>query len=136
MLSLADARKDFEPDRVYVNTASIGLPPRRGLKALDDAIAKWRTAHPEGARHDELITRSRAQFSALVNTTPERVAIGNQVSTFSALVANALPDGARVLAAEEDFTSVIYPFLAHADRGVRVQALPLAELVDAIRPGI
>jgi selenocysteine lyase/cysteine desulfurase len=71
-----------------------------------------------------------------VGTVPERVAIGNQVSTFTGLVAAALPDGARVLAAEEDFTSVLFPFLAHADRGVHVQTVPLAGLVDAIRPGV
>jgi selenocysteine lyase/cysteine desulfurase len=41
-----------------------------------------------------------------------------------------------VLAAEEDFTSVLFPFLAHADRGVRVQAVPLDRLVEATRPGV
>ena len=71
-----------------------------------------------------------------MGTVPERVAIGNQVSTFTGLVAAALPDGARVLAAEEDFTSVLFPFLAHADRGVHVQTVPLAGLVDALRPGV
>jgi selenocysteine lyase/cysteine desulfurase len=71
-----------------------------------------------------------------VGTAPERVAIGNQVSTFTGLVAAALPDGARVLAAEEDFTSALFPFLVHADRGVHVQTVPLAGLVDAIGPGV
>ena len=69
-------------------------------------------------------------------TTPDRVTIGNQVSTFTALVASALPDGARVLATEEDFTSVLFPFLAHADRGVHVRTVPLAGLVDAIGSGV
>ena len=65
---------------------------------------------------------------------PDRVAIGNQVSTFTGLVAAALPDGARVLAAEEDFTSVLFPFLAHADRGVRVQTVPLERPRRGHRP--
>ena len=136
MLSLADAQKEFEPGRVYVNTASIGLPPRRAVAALHDAIDAWATGRAEAAAYDPLIVRARQLFAALAGTSPERIAIGNQVSTFSGLVASALSDGAHVLAAEEDFTSVLFPFLAHADRGVRVQTVPLAELVDAIRPDV
>jgi selenocysteine lyase/cysteine desulfurase len=41
-----------------------------------------------------------------------------------------------VLAADEDFTSVFFPFMAHADRGLTVKTVPLAGLLDAIRPGI
>jgi selenocysteine lyase/cysteine desulfurase len=136
VLSLRAAQKEFEPTGIYVNTASIGLPPRRVAEALGGAIETWRTGRAEAAGYDELIVRARRQFAALVGSTPARVAIGNQVSTFTALVASALPDGARVLAAEEDFTSVLFPFLAHADRGVRVQTVPLAGLVDAVRPGV
>jgi selenocysteine lyase/cysteine desulfurase len=135
-LSVEAARKDFEPACVYVNTASIGLPPRRVVHAVDDAIETWRTGGAEAAAYDQQVDRARRLFADLVDTTPERVSIGNQVSTFSALVASALPDGARVLAAEEDFTSVLFPFLAHADRGVHVRTVPLAALVDAIGPGI
>ena len=135
MLSHA-AQNEFEPETVYVNTASIGLPPRRAVTALHEAIETWRTGRAEAAGYDQLVTLARRRFAALVGTTPDRVAIGNQVSTFSALVASALPDGARVLAAEEDFTSVLFPFLAHADRGVQVRTVPLAGLVDAIRAGV
>ena len=130
------AQKEFEPAGIYVNTASIGLPPRRGIEALNEAIEIWRTGCAEAAGYDDLVNRARRQFASLVGTVPERVAIGNQVSTFTGLVAAALPDGARVLAAEEDFTSVLFPFLAHADRGVHVQTVPLAGLVDAIGPGV
>ena len=135
-MKLEAAQKEFEPMGVYVNTASIGLPTRRAVEALDDAIETWRTGRAEAAGYDELVNRARQRFSALVATTPDCVAIGNQVSTFTALVASALPDGARVLAAEEDFTSILFPFLAHADRGVRVQTVPLSGLVDAIGPGV
>src|SRR5262245_18150403 len=136
LLSLCAAQKEFEAEGVYVNTATIGLPPRRALDALHDAIETWRTGRAEAAGYDGLITSARQRFASLVSTTPDRVASGNQVSTSTALVASALPDGARVLAAEEDFTSVLFPFLAHADRGVRVRTVPLAGLIDAIRPGV
>ena len=136
MLSLETAQKEFEPVGVYVNTASIGLPPRRAVEALNDAIETWRTGLAEAAGYDELVDRARRRFAGLVATTPDRVTIGNQVSTFTGLLASALPDGARVLAAEEDFTSVLFPFLAQADRGVHVRTVPLAGLVDAIGPGV
>ncbi|PYM73405.1 MAG: aminotransferase [Candidatus Rokuibacteriota bacterium] len=135
-MRLHDAQEEFEPAGIYVNTASIGLPPRRVVDALLEAIGTWRAGRAEAAAYDEVVNRARHLFASLVGTTPERVAIGNQVSTFTALVATALPDGARVLAAEEDFTSVLFPFLAHADRGVQVKTVPLAGLVDAIGPGV
>src|SRR3989454_4047934 len=114
----------------------MGLPPRRPVDALNEAIETWRTGRAEAAGYDELVNRARQRFASLVDTAPARVAIGNQVSTFTGLVAAALPDGAHVLAAEEDFTSVLFPFLAHADRGVRVETVPLDRLVEAIRPGV
>jgi selenocysteine lyase/cysteine desulfurase len=135
-MTLTVAQKEFEPEGVYVNTASIGLPPRRALAAVAEALDAWRTGRAEAMDYDEVVRRGRRRFAGLVGVTPDRVAIGNQVSTFSGLVAAALPDGARVLAAEEDFTSVLFPFLAHADRGVRVRTVPLDRLVETIAPGV
>jgi selenocysteine lyase/cysteine desulfurase len=60
------------------------------------------------------------------------VAVGSQVSAFVALVALSLPRGARVVACAEDFTSVLFPLLAQEARGVRVDLVPLADLVDAV----
>ena len=136
LLTVEAAQKEFEPACVYVNTASIGLPPRRVVATLNEAVESWRTGRAEAADYDALVDRARRRFAGLVEVPPARVAIGNQVSTFTGLVAAALPDGACVLAAEEDFTSVLFPFLAHADRGVRVETVPLDRLVERIRPGV
>ncbi len=136
MLTVEAAQKEFEPTCVYVNTASIGLPPRRVIEAVDEALDTWRSGRAEAAGYDALVDDARRRFAGLVGVSPDRVAIGNQVSTFTGLVAAALPDGAHVLAAEEDFTSVLFPFMAHADRGVRVESVPLDRLVASIRPGV
>ena len=136
MLTVQAAQKEFQATGIYVNTATIGLPPRRVVDALGEAVDTWRTGRAEAAAYDELIDRARRLFAGLVGVPPERVAIGHQVSTFSALVAASLPDGARVLAAEEDFTSVLFPFLVHADRGVQVRTVPLSGLVEAIGAGV
>ena len=62
------------------------------------------------------------------------MAIGSAVSAFAGLVAAALPDGARVLCAEGDFTSVLFPFLAQERRGVTVELAPLERLAEALGP--
>src|SRR5215813_1088314 len=82
LLSLQAAQKEFEPAGIYVNTASIGLPPRRGIEAFSEAVETWRTGRAEAAGYDEMVNRARRCFAGLVGTAPERVAIGNQVSTF------------------------------------------------------
>jgi selenocysteine lyase/cysteine desulfurase len=136
LTSLAAARGEFAPAGVYLNTATIGLPPRRAVDAMSAALEVWRSGRAEAAAYDPIVARARERFAALAGTTPDRVAIGNQASTFAGLVAAALPAGARVLAAEEDFSSLLFPFLAHADRGLEVRTVPLAGLLEAIGPGI
>jgi len=46
---LHDAEEEFEPTGIYVNTASIGLPPRRTVDALNEAIGTWRAGRAEAA---------------------------------------------------------------------------------------
>jgi selenocysteine lyase/cysteine desulfurase len=76
---------------------------------------------------------ARGLFASLVGVPAEDVAVGTQVSSFVGVVALSLPPGARVVAAEEDFTSVLFPLLARSD--LRVELVPLAELAGEISPG-
>ena len=64
-----------------------------------------------------------------------RVATGSQTSAMTAVVAAALPDGAEVVVADGDFSSIVFPFLVQAHRGVTVRSVPLERLADAVRPG-
>jgi selenocysteine lyase/cysteine desulfurase len=54
------------------------------------------------------------------------------VSGLIAQVAAAIPDGSRVLAPEPEFVSLLFPFLAQADRGVTVDVVPLDRMAPAI----
>jgi selenocysteine lyase/cysteine desulfurase len=54
------------------------------------------------------------------------------VSPFAGVVAASLPAGATVLCAEDDFTSVLFPFLAQEARGVRVRLVPLDKIAEAV----
>jgi selenocysteine lyase/cysteine desulfurase len=60
------------------------------------------------------------------------VAIGGQVSPLVALVAATVPDGGTVLVPRGEFTSVTFPFLAQAGRGVRVVEVPLDEIAEHV----
>ena len=76
--------------------------------------------------------RARAEFATLVERRRERVVVGATVSGLIAQVAAAIPDGSRVLAPEPEFVSLLFPFLAQAERGVTVDVVPLDRLAEAI----
>ena len=133
-MQLTDAQRLFSPEGAYFNTATYGLPPRTGFEALLAAADEWRHGRTGFAGWDESVDRSRAAFARLAGVTESDVAIGSAVSQFAGLVAAALPSGARVLAVEGDFTSVLWPFLAQAPRGVEVETVPLERLAEAVAP--
>lgn len=54
------------------------------------------------------------------------------MSQLLAPVAAGLSEGARVLAPDIEFTSNLFPWLVHADRGVTVETVPPAKLAEAI----
>jgi selenocysteine lyase/cysteine desulfurase len=126
-----DVRALFAPDPGYLNSASLGVPPLRTVAAVQDVLERWSRGQLSPPDFDEHVTRSRVAWASLTGVDPAYVATSSTVSQLVGLVAAALPDGARVVTAAGEFTSVTFPFLAHADRGVTVEELPLEEL-----PGI
>jgi selenocysteine lyase/cysteine desulfurase len=131
-LAVSRAQKEFSAEVVYLNTASLGLPPRRGLAAVQEALERWRVGRANPPDYDEPLGRSRASYAAMVQVDPGRVAVGSQVSVFAGLVAASLPPGAEVLVAAGEFTSMVFPFLAQGPRGVRVREVELEHLADAV----
>jgi selenocysteine lyase/cysteine desulfurase len=129
---LASAR--FGVQAGYLDTASVGIPPVETVEAMRDALAAWAAGRARPQDYDSLVVDARAAFAGLVGVAPEHVCVGNQVSPLAGLVAASLPDGARVVAVEGDFTSILFPFMAQADRGVQVTLVPLAEVAEAIEP--
>jgi selenocysteine lyase/cysteine desulfurase len=78
------------------------------------------------------VSVARNDFAALVAVEPGTVATGAAVSQLLAPVAAAVPDGARVLVPDVEFTSNVFPWAVHADRGVTVVTAPVDRLADAI----
>ena len=120
-MELADAQRLFSPEGTYLNTASYGLPPRPAWEALQAAQDEWRHGRTGFDGWDESVGRSRTAWARLCGVPVADVAIGPQVSPFAGLVAAALEPGAQVLAAREDFTSILFPLLAQEARGVQVR---------------
>ena len=117
----------------YLNTASFGLPPRPAWDALQAALGDWRHGRTSWEPWGESTERARASFARLVGTQPELVATGTAVSQFVSLVAATLPSGARVVAPEIDFTSLLFPFLARGD--LQLDSVPLDRLAEAVDGG-
>nr|WP_199521057.1 aminotransferase class V-fold PLP-dependent enzyme [Jiangella anatolica] len=84
----------------------------------------------------ESTTRARASFARLVHADEGDVTTGAQVSQLAGLLAASVPDGSVVLAPEEDFTSLLFPFLAQQQRGVVVRTAPAARLAAEITPDV
>jgi selenocysteine lyase/cysteine desulfurase len=133
-LEIDEARSLWHPERVYLNTATYGLPPDPVWDALQGALGDWRGGRTSWEHWGDTTDRARHLFASLVGAAPGDVAVGATVSGLVGLLAASLPDGTRVLAVEGDFTSLLFPFMAQAGRGVEVDLVPLARLADAVGP--
>ncbi|MFF1817230.1 aminotransferase class V-fold PLP-dependent enzyme [Kribbella sp. NPDC058245] len=131
-----DYKELWDPEPGWLNTASYGLPPRPGWEALQAALSDWRVGATSWEPWDDSTTRSRTAFARLLGADAADVFVGSTVSAAIAPIAAALPDGAKVLTDTVEFTSNVFPWKVHEERGVEVIAVPGADLVDAIRPGI
>ncbi|TDO50581.1 selenocysteine lyase/cysteine desulfurase [Kribbella sp. VKM Ac-2527] len=136
MTSVSDYAHLWEAQPGWLNTASYGLPPRPAWEALQAALADWHVGATSWEPWDESTTRARESFARLIGAPAADVFVGSTVAAGVAPIAAALPDGAKVLVDDVEFTSNVFPWQAHADRGVEVVSAPTAELIQAIRPGI
>jgi selenocysteine lyase/cysteine desulfurase len=134
MPGLSDAQRmllpdEFEPQCCYLDSATYGLPLASSLRELSAATSAWAAGTYNPLTCDDAVSRSRGAFARMHGVSAADVAIGHQVSPLVAVIAGSLPRGARVLAAEGDFTSLLFPFLA---AGCEVRSVPLAELAEAV----
>jgi selenocysteine lyase/cysteine desulfurase len=126
----------WEPQPGWLNTASYGLPPRPAWEAMQAVLSDWRVGATSWEPWDGSTTRARESFARLVGADAADVFVGSTVSAALAPIAAALPDGAKVLVDDVEFSSNVFPWKVHQDRGVEVLSASTADLVDAIKPGI
>jgi selenocysteine lyase/cysteine desulfurase len=131
-MDIGDVAGLWDPQPGWLNTAGYGLPPRPAWSALQEALSEWRHGRVTADRWDASTGRARAAFARLVGVEAGDIAIGGTVSGLLSVVAAGLPDGARVVVPEIEFTSNLFPWLVHADRGVEVTTVPVSRLAEAI----
>ena len=122
----------FCADNIYLDTATMGLPPRTTQDELTRQLASIAAGACDAVSFDEHIHRARVAFSSIVNSPMDCIAIIPAVSVASGVVAAHLHAGQKVLMAEEDFTSVLFPFLRKEQDGIESVILPLEKLIDRI----
>lgn len=122
------AEDEFKPSLTHLATASTGLLPLSAARAVHEAV----DAAAAGAPPDMFGARdaARASFARLVGVPATRVATGSSVATFTGLIAASLPDGAEVLTAEGDFSSLVNPF--HVRPGLTVRTVPLERIAEHV----
>ncbi len=100
----------FSPKKIYLNTATVGLPCHATVDAMQHDIAHWQFGELNVPAYDEVIKRCRDLFAGLIHTSPDCISIGHQVAPFMTLLAQSLKPGTRILSVDNDFTSVLFPF--------------------------
>jgi len=133
-LGVAELAAHFQPVPGYLAAASSGVAADVTLAALRSDQEAWSQGRRGPADYDQVVGRVRARYAELTGVPAGWVAIGGSASALVANVAAGLADGARVLVPEEEFTSIVYPFLAAGRLDVR--SVPLAELAEAITPEV
>lgn len=122
----------WQPDPGWLNTASYGLPPTRAWDAMQAALTDWRHGRTSWEGWGEATSHARARFAELVGVPVADVSVGSVVSQMLAPVAAAIPDGARVLVPDIEFTSNLFPYAVHAHRDVEVVTVPVAQLAERV----
>ena len=125
-------RELWRPETTYLNTASYGLPPDPAWDELQAALADYRGGRTTWEPWNASVERSRAAFAEMVGAAVEDVTVGANISGLIAHIAGSVPAGTRVLAADVEFESLIFPFLAQRARGVTVRFVPLQQLAEAV----
>ncbi|MGH9157838.1 MAG: aminotransferase class V-fold PLP-dependent enzyme [Acidimicrobiales bacterium] len=122
----------WDPVGPFLNSASFGLPPRTAFEALQVALHDWRGGRTSWEGWAGCTDGARRAFARLVGVPATTVAIGSTVSEMIGLVAAAVPDGSHVVVPDFEFTSMLFPWMVHAGRGVRVTLAPLCGLAEAV----
>ncbi len=128
-------RGQFPGAQGYLDTASLGLPPRVAVEAITAALSEWQAGTATASGYDRFVEEARESFATMVGVPSAQVAAGAQVSALVAMAVTALEAGARVLVPEGEFTSVVFPFLTRSDLALEVVTAPLQRLAESVEQG-
>jgi selenocysteine lyase/cysteine desulfurase len=130
-VTLEEAQRLWQPETLYLNTASYGLPPTPAWDELQSVLDDWRGGRTSWEGWGHYTEGARGSFARMIGVPVDWIAIGANTSTMVGLLAASLPDGARVVSTEPEFTSLLWPFMAQ-ERGVQVECVPVPRVADAV----
>jgi selenocysteine lyase/cysteine desulfurase len=116
----------------YLNTASFGIPAPQTIMATRQMIDAWEQGGLTFGSWFAETQHARQSIARLFAVSEERVALGTSTAAMLGSIAANLPDGARVLAPENEHNSNLIPYLNQAHRGVTVTLVPLAQLAGCV----
>lgn len=122
--------RSFDVPTAYLNTPAVGVPPVEAAQVLTGAVQRWGRGALGAEEVEPAVAAARQGFADLVGVDVGSVAIGASTSALVGVLAAGVRDGARVLVARGDFTSLTFPFAAQAGRGVRVDEVDLADVPE------
>ncbi len=118
----------------YLDTATYGLPPTETVELARRALDEWADGTGEWRQWTDATDEARRLFASIVGVATDVVATGPAASSLLGVVAANLPATAEVVVPEGDFTSLLFPFLVQAERGLTVRVVPLEALADSLTP--
>jgi cysteine desulfurase / selenocysteine lyase len=122
-------------ESIYLNTASTGPLPRRGVAAVADF--NERRAAPHRLSHElqfGTLARSRELIAKLIHAAPSEIALTTNTGFGINVAATSLPlgKGDVVLGVAREFPANVYPWMAAArSRGFELQMLPVTRGVPS-----
>ncbi len=123
-----DLSKNFsmDPSHIWLNAASEGPIPNIAKQALLEAV-EWKSSPHllSIAKFAQVPVELKRSLACLINARPEDIILGNSATYGLHLLANGLPlrSGDEVIVQRNDFPTDILPWLAQAQRGVRVRQI-------------
>ena len=125
---------DLPRARIYVDTASYGLPPRATVSALEEALDRWRTGSADWmVDWDPAGDDCRVLIATLLSVPSDEIALLPAVSAGVAALAAALGPGDEVVIPADEFNSLLLPFLvAERHMGARVRRVPFERVADSV----
>lgn len=120
--------RTFDQPPGYLNTPTMGVPPVAAAEVVADVVGRWRRGELTPADFEPAVTAARRAFAELVGVDAAHVTTGGSAAQLVSTVATGVRDGASVLTARGEFTSLTFPFAAQAPRGVRVVEVEVAEV--------
>ena len=122
--------------RAYVDSATIGLPPKPTVEALTHALSDWQWGMASWEEDWEPAGElCRQEIAPMLGAPAEEIALVPAVSVGVAPVAAALGPDDEVVVPDDEFDSLLLPLAATAERrGARLLRVPFRDVANAVGP--